>query len=60
MRNGKISAVVALLLINSVETINLQNSRQLNARKGEASINPDFESSMTLTDWKAFSADETL
>ena len=64
MRNGKLSAAVALLLLNSVQPINLKNKSQLNLNDDSTvaadSVNPDFVSSMTLVDWKNYTPEETL
>jgi len=64
MRNGKISTVVALLLMNSVQAVSLENKNQLNLNDdstiGDDAVNPDFVSSMTLVDWKNYSPEETL
>lgn len=66
MRKGKLSTAVALLLMNSLtsEAVNLKNKMQINLNEdttiADDSVNPDFVSTMTLTDWKNYTTDETL
>ena len=64
MRNVKLSAAVALLLLNSVQPINLKTKSQLNLQDDSTvaadAVNPDFVSSMTLVDWKNYTPEETL
>jgi hypothetical protein len=66
MRRGKISTAVALLLLNcfTSEAVNLKNKMQINLNKDstlpEDGVNQDFVSTMTLTDWKNYTPEETL
>lgn len=63
MRNGKVSTAVLLLLMSTTHAVNLKNNMQLNLADdsvAEDAINPDFVSTMTLTDWKNYTPEETL
>ena len=63
MRNGKVSTAVLLLLMSTTHAVNLKNNMQLNLADDSVAkdaINPDFVSTMTLTDWKNYTPEETL